>query len=143
MLGGEGETARPLAAAVRANDDVSSALASDREHPPWTFIHGRSVLPYLASAVPLRDAGYVRPLAQLCEALTTPPEGLRAPTQLALRRALLQTLVSSDSSASSREFAAEGLACSGARRAVLHVRDRRATGAAEARRALSPVAADH
>lgn len=140
LLGGDAETAGPLAAAIAAHDDVSSALASDLQHPPWTFIRGRSVLPDLASAVPLRDARYVAPLSKLCEVLSAPPEGLRAPTPIALRRELLHSLVAGDTD-DARALAAEGLACSGARSAVLNVRDGRATGAAAARRALSQVGA--
>jgi len=90
----------------------------------------------LAAAVPLRDAGFVTPLSQLCEVLGNPPEGLRSPDQVEVRQGLLEALTTSESTAS-RQLAATGLACSGARSAVLNVRDSRGVGAAEAREALS------
>ncbi len=141
MLGGDDETAGPVAAHIAADDGLRATLAADLEHLPWPLHRGRPVLPLLASAVPLRDAGYVTPLSQLCETLTNPPEGLGAPDPLDMRRALLETLTTSES-ANARELAAEGLACSGGRSAVLNVRDSRGPGAAEARRALSQTRAD-
>lgn len=136
MLGGDADSAGPLARRVAGDDELRGALAADLTPAPWTFIRGRPVLPYLATAVPLRDAGFSAPLSRLCEALREPPEGLRAPDALELRRDLIETLTTSDS-ATSRQLAAEGLACSGGRAAVLNVRDSRGTGAVEARRALA------
>jgi len=138
MLGGDAETAPALAARVERDEALRRALTQDLDPAPWTFDRGRSVLPHLASAVPLRDASFVQPYSALCEALEDPPEGLRSPTPLQIHRALLETLTTSES-ASARRLAAEGLACSGARAAVLNVRDSRGAGAAEARDALSHV----
>lgn len=135
-LGGDAETAPALAARVARDDALETALAEDFETPPWVLVRGRPILPALASVVPLRDAGYAAPFTRLCAALAEPPEALRAPDALEVRRALLETLTHDDS-ADGRALAAEGLACSGGRAAVLDVRDSRGVGAAEARRALA------
>jgi hypothetical protein len=138
MLGGDEDTAGALARRVEADSALQETLAADLDPSPWPFVRGRSVTPHLASAVPLRDHGFVAPLSNLCEALTEPADGLLAPSAIELRRALLETLTTSGS-APARALAAEGLACSGARSAVLDVRDGRGTGAVEARRALSQI----
>ncbi|MCA9607545.1 MAG: hypothetical protein KC619_18185, partial [Myxococcales bacterium] len=135
LLGGDADTAGPLARRVAGDDALRATLAADLDPAPWTFLRGRPVLPHLSTGVPLREAGFGAPLSRLCDALAEPPEGLRAPDAHELRRDLVETLTTSDS-ATSRRRAAEGLACSGGRAAVLNVRDGRGIGAPEARRAL-------
>ncbi|MEQ8453521.1 MAG: HEAT repeat domain-containing protein [Sandaracinaceae bacterium] len=130
-------SARALAAQVTAEDAVQAASARGLQETPWIFAAGDAEGDYadLGAAVRLRDAGYAAPLSRLCETMVAEEDGL-ARSSLLERRRRFRSHLTESGDAATRALAAEGLACAGARGALLAVRDAGGVGADEARAVL-------